>query len=119
MTSSPLNLKFTQYEGFVPVTIVQVTGELDSHTYEQFQSRLLQKVEAGVRRILLDFSQLTYISSAGMRVFYQALDRIESQGGKILFCRLNEDVKQIFQIVNMSSEFPTFTTIEEAIRSLQ
>jgi len=62
-----LKLKFSQHDEFVPVTIVQITGEIDSQTYIQFQTEALQEVEAGARYMLLDFSQVTYISSAGLR----------------------------------------------------
>ena len=99
--------------------IVNLDGELNTNTSEECHEKISSLIEEGGKYLIIDCALLTYISSAGLRVFYQALDRIESQGGKILFCRLNEEVKQIFQIVNMSSEFPTFTTIEEAIRSLQ
>ncbi len=68
--ATSLKLKFSQHEGFVPVTVIQLTGELDSNTYIQFQTRALQEIEAGMRHALLDLSQLTYISSAGLRALY-------------------------------------------------
>ena len=84
MTTS-LKLKFSQHEGFVPVTVIQFAGELDSNTYTQFQTRALQEIEAGMRYALLDFSQLTYISSAGLRTIYmiaKALSAKDTQSVK-------------------------------------
>src|SRR5574342_84927 len=68
--TTQLKLKFSQHEGFVPVTVIQLTGELDSNTYEQFQTKVLQEIESGLRHVLLDVTQMTYISSAGLRVLY-------------------------------------------------
>ena len=68
--TADLKIKFSQHEGFVPVTVVQLTGELESNTYIQFQTEALQEIEAGMRYALLDLSQLAYISSAGLRALY-------------------------------------------------
>ena len=78
--SAFLKLKFSQHEGFVPVTVVQITGELDSNTYLQFQSRALQEIEAGMRFALLDLSQLTYTSSAGLRALYMITKTLSEKG---------------------------------------
>lgn len=83
--STVLRLKFSQHEGFVPVTVVQLAGELESNTYDQFQTRSLQEIEAGTRYMLLDFSQLTFISSAGLRALYmiaKALSTKDEQSAK-------------------------------------
>lgn len=77
--TADLNLKFSQHEGFVPVTVVQLTGELDSNTYVQFQTRALHEIEEGMRHALLDFSQLTYISSAGLRALYMIAKALSSK----------------------------------------
>ena len=77
-----LNLKFSQHDGFVPVTVVQITGELDSNTYLQFQTNMLQEIEAGACYMLLDFSQLTYISSAGLRALYMISKELAAKGAR-------------------------------------
>jgi len=75
-----LKLKFWQHEEFVPVTVVQLAGELDSNTYKQFQTEVLHEIEAGTRHILLDFSQLTYISSAGLRALHMIAKTLSAKG---------------------------------------
>jgi len=75
-----LKLKFWQHEGFVPVTVIQLAGELDSNTYHQFQTKTLQEIEAGMRHALLDFSQVTYISSAGLRALYMISKALSVKG---------------------------------------
>jgi len=75
-----LNLSISEFEGFVPVTVVQLAGELDSSSYDQFQTKALQEVDAGARYVLLDFSQLTYISSAGLRAIYIIAKALAAKG---------------------------------------
>lgn len=72
MTTS-LKIKTSLHDEFVPVTMIQVTGDLDGSTYEQFRSRVLQEVENGMQYALLDFSQLRFISSAGLRVIFMLI----------------------------------------------
>ncbi len=80
--TTALKLKFSQHEGFVPVTVVQLTGELDSNTYNQFQTQALQEIEAGARYMLLDFSQVSYISSAGLRTLYMLSKELSAKSVK-------------------------------------
>jgi len=98
--------------------ILILDGELSSNTSPEFRKRILALIDQGTPNIIIDCALLTYVSSAGLRVFYEALDRIEAKDGKIHLTRINEDVRQIFQMVNMTADFPTFATNEEAIRSL-
>ena len=69
--ASSLKIKFLQHDEFVPITIIQAAGDLDNSTYGEFQSRALQEVEAGMSYTLLDFSQVRFISSAGVRAVFK------------------------------------------------
>ncbi|HWP60389.1 MAG TPA: STAS domain-containing protein [Candidatus Acidoferrales bacterium] len=62
---------------------------------------------------------LAHISSAGLRIFYEAPGRIDQAQGKIAIRRLSENVKRVWELVDMSSEIPIFATQEQAIESLK
>jgi anti-sigma B factor antagonist len=66
----------------VPVTVVHVTGTVDSSNYEQLQARIDEIIQGGAHNLVLDLHGVDYMSSAGMRVLnhaYTALrDRTES-----------------------------------------
>ena len=53
-------------QGRVPVTILRVAGQLDSQTYQQLINEARDQYKAGSRNMLLDVSDLTYVSSAGL-----------------------------------------------------
>ena len=65
-----LQIKQTQHAAHVPVTVFELAGELDGSNYDQFQKEGQQAIAAGARYVVLDLSQLRYISSAGLRVLY-------------------------------------------------
>lgn len=101
------------------ITTLSLRSSLDSFTSGRVQEQLLELIEQGARKILVDFSRVDYISSAGIRVFYVAKQRLEETSGHMVFCALPSPVKRIFDIVDMSSEFKIFATPQEAIRYLQ
>jgi hypothetical protein len=51
----------------VPVTVFRVSGDINISTYEALQKRASEAYEAGARDLVIDLSQVNYISSAGIR----------------------------------------------------
>ena len=61
-----MEIKVSQEQGRVTIAILQPIGHLDGQTYQDFIDRAREAFEAGAHHILLDLSELTYISSAGL-----------------------------------------------------
>ncbi len=62
-----MEVTVTHEQAKVPVTVFHVSGELNVSTYEALMQRARQAYEAGARDLVIDLSQVTYISSAGIR----------------------------------------------------
>jgi anti-anti-sigma factor len=73
-------------------------GRLDSNSGPVFEKELLGYIEGGCRRLLLDFSELNYISSAGLRIVLVAAKRIKAAGGRLVLAALNAQVNEVFEI---------------------
>ncbi|MDZ7344245.1 MAG: STAS domain-containing protein [candidate division KSB1 bacterium] len=99
------------------ILILQLKGKLDSFTSKDFQEKLLGLIEHGQTKIVIDGELLEYISSAGIKVFYLASNRLQNTKGKMVFCALNKSIQRVFDIVEMSSEFLIFPTREEALKA--
>jgi|SRR5215467_2245411 len=100
------------------VVILSLSGRLDVTTAKTFHERIFSVIDSGVQRLVVDFSQLEYVSSSGLRVFYQVSVKLKEKGGRIVFCRLSDPVKRTFDIADMAADFPIFVTREEAIENL-
>ena len=87
---------------------VKVEGRLDTTTAPTLEEELKGAVE-GVENLRLDFSNLEYISSAGLRVLL-VMQKIMNKQGSMSVCGLNETVKEIFDVTG----FADILTIEEA-----
>ncbi len=99
------------------VTVVQFEGHLDTNTAPDAQARLDELVEGGTTKILVNFTDLEYISSAGLRVLLVIGKRLGSAGGKLRLCNLNETVFEVFEISGFSTIFSVFKDQAEALDS--
>lgn len=61
-----MEINILQEQGKVPVTVIKVAGQLDGQTYQKLISSTQEVINAGTKNILLDLSELTFISSAGL-----------------------------------------------------
>lgn len=62
-----MEINISQQQARVPVTIFSIQGEIDADTYEQLEAQVKQAMGTGTRHLLLDLSQVPYISSYGIR----------------------------------------------------
>ena len=91
------------------VTVVTLKGRMDATTSSGVEERLMKIIEGGATRLLLDISQMDYISSVGLRVFILAGKRVKNVNGRMELCGPQPTVRQILQIAG----FPTLFKIHE------
>ena len=94
--------------------ILGITGRLDTSNYKDLEEILLALIDKGEKDIVINCSDMNYISSSGLRVFLTALKKITAAGGKFYLCSLQENIREIFDIAGFTSLFNIFTSLEEA-----
>lgn len=77
---------------------VTLKGRLDSVTSSGLEKSLQPLFEATGTRTLVDFSGLSYVSSAGLRVILMAAKRAKQSQGKLVLCGLLPHVREVFEI---------------------
>ncbi len=107
-----MNITTSEVEG---VTIAEFEGNLDTNTAPGAEERLGELIGKGVTKILVDFTKLEYISSAGLRVLLVTTKRLGGTGGSMRICGLNETVEEVFEISGFSTIFSVFGTRDEAL----
>jgi anti-anti-sigma factor len=80
------------------IYISRPKGRLDSSACPAFEAEIVGALGAGNQRVLFDFSELDYISSAGLRVILMAAKRLKESGGKMALCSLNEMIREVFEV---------------------
>ncbi len=85
---------------------VSLQGRLDTTTAPQLEETLQESLD-GVTELVLDFADLKYISSAGLRVLLSAQKTMNKQGS-MKICHVSSDIMEVFEITGFSD----FLTIE-------
>jgi len=97
------------------VTVVNLKGNLDTNTAPEAQQHLDGLQDDGVRKILVDFADVDYVSSAGLRVLLVTAKRLSGSGGSLRVCGLNETVSEVFEISGFSVILSVFGSAAEAL----
>lgn len=97
------------------VKIVGLRGRLDANSSPLAEKRLQGFIEQGEERIVLDLSELTYISSLGLRIFIATAKNIQKVNGKLALAGLNDHIYEIFKIARFTTIFSIYPKCEEAV----
>jgi len=97
------------------VKIAQFDGELETNTSHDAEVCLNKLLDEGVKKILVDFEKLDYISSAGLRVLLATAQKLKAEDGALRVCSLNETVQEVFDISGFSTILSVFKTESEAL----
>jgi anti-anti-sigma factor len=98
------------------VVVVAPDGRVDSTTSGALDAHLLQLAKAGDDRVVVDFSGVDYISSAGLRVMLTLAKRMRERGGKLALCGLGDAVRQVFELAGFLPLFAVEGTRDAAVR---
>ena len=75
-----MELSVTTEQGRVPVTVLHVKGNVDSTTYQAFQSEAEKLIAEGTQNLLVDLHDVPYMSSAGLRSLNQIYNKLRAKG---------------------------------------
>lgn len=98
--------------------IVAIEGRLDTTQSDAFEKQLMEVIESGQTKIILDCKGLDYISSSGLRVFLIAQKKMMAASGKLMLCNLQPGIKEIFEVSGFSMIFSIHPDLETAIANL-
>lgn len=107
-----MELKVIESDG---IHIMQFVGDLDGRSAPAAQDALVELIDRGATKLLIDFDELVFISSAGLRVLLVAAKRLQQAQGDIRVCRPNSAVMEVFEITGFDSIIPVLASREEAI----
>ena len=99
------------------VTIVDVEGQLIVGNRQELKQKVLDEVEKGGRKILIDFSRTGYIDSSGLGVLVSLAKRMRELGGDLRLANLNDDLQTLFELTKLDSLFQIADTRERALES--
>jgi anti-sigma B factor antagonist len=101
------------------VALLEVAGRIDSVSADEFGAALMGTLDSGQDCIVIDCSQLSYLSSAGLRELVSARKRAveDSVNGDVRIAAPSEKVAHVLQMSGLDKVFEVFETQEEAVNS--
>lgn len=100
------------------VTIISVKGRIDATTAPAFENHLSDFITKGENTFLLNFRELEYISSAGLRSILATSKKLKEKQGTILLTGLQGPVEEVFKISGFHSIFKIFNSEEAALKEI-
>ncbi|MCU0355839.1 MAG: STAS domain-containing protein [Cytophagales bacterium] len=99
-------------------TIISINGDLDASSSIILDSSIEKAVTGGGKNLLIDGTQLNYISSAGLGVFMSRVQEFEERGIRMVLYGLSEKIFRVFQILGLDQLLSIVPSEEDAMRQL-
>jgi len=130
MTDS-LSITSSQAKGTANVTVFHLNGVLDAASENDLYERACQVIEGGNQYLLLDISNLTHLSSAGLRALHNIFKKCTPEGEfeaaresgepyKSPYFKLAGASPNVYSVLNLAGflhNIPFYPTIEDALES--
>ena len=135
-----MEITISRIQGSLPVTVLHLRGKLDGNTYEKLIAEAQKQYAGGARDLVLDFSQVTYLSSAGLSALHSVAllfrgqkpsdrqegwasfraienDRANGLQEHVKLLHPTAEVKNVMELVGFNALFDTYTDIHQAVAS--
>ena len=97
------------------VCVVDVDGQLIVGNRQELKQKVLDELERGERKFLVDFTRTGYIDSSGLGVLVSLTKKIRETGGELRLASLNDDLKTLFELTKLDTLFHIAPSADEAL----
>jgi len=98
------------------VVVVSPVGRVDNATSARLDEYFTGLAAAGESRVVVDFSGIDYISSAGLRVMLTLAKRAKDQKARVALFAMNDSVRQVFELAGFLTLFAVTASRDDAVR---
>ena len=100
------------------VAVAIISGRIDSGHSDEFQNKLESGMEADDSALVLDFGQVSYINSSGLRVGLRLAKQCRASGRKFGICNLSRATRDIVAISGFDQVIPVFESRTRALNQV-
>lgn len=107
-----------QVEKVNDVLVVDVEGQLIVGNRQELKQKVLEELENGELKFVVDFEKTGYIDSSGLGVLVSLSKKVRERGGELRLANLNEDLKTLFELTKLDTLFFIADSREVALKDL-
>ena len=96
-------------------TTLAINGRIDTATAPELEQMINKEIEQGHRKVLLNFTSVSYISSGGLRGLLATAKKLKSPEDKFALCGLSPEVHKILKLAGFTSIFSIYSSEGEAL----
>ena len=97
------------------VFIVIPDGRLDTNTSPEAEKLIMDAIERGENRVIIDFSKTDYISSSGLRVILKTAKVLKPKNGTTALCNTNKQIHEVLEISGFLGVLKAFDSLDDAM----
>ena len=99
------------------IVVISVDGQLIVGNRHELKQKVLEALERGDRKFLVDFSNTGYIDSSGLGVLVSLSKKVREVDGDLRLSGLNDDLRTLFELTKLDTLFAISETADKAIAS--
>lgn len=98
------------------VLILRIKGRLDAISSPIAEKRVFESINQGQNKLLLDFSGVDYLSSAGMRMLLSTTKKLKTLSGTLVLCSVTNNVLDVLKMSGFDHVLELYKTEEDALK---
>lgn len=98
--------------------VITISGRLDTVTAPEYEKKILELIEGGNNCFVVDFEQLDFISSAGLRVLLLMAKLLKEKNGQVRLANVKGNVYSVFEMSGFTTLFKMENSIAAALATL-
>lgn len=96
------------------IRVVNVAGRMDAATSREVEVALTSMIEGGAKKVIFNATDLSYISSSGLRVILASLKKIRQSGGELSLAAMQQAPLEVIKMTGFDRIFTIYETVQQA-----
>ena len=95
--------------------VLEVAGEVDIYTAPKLREKLVELIDAGATRLVVDLEGVGFMDSTGLGSLVAGLKRIKERDGEMLLVCTRQSVLKVLGITGLDRVFPVHDSVRQAL----
>ena len=96
-------------------TVLDVRGDLDVYSSPALRHQIIDRIQHGDSRIIVDLEHVDFLDSAGVAVMINGLRLATNSDGTLVLVQPGDQVRRMLRLTNLDQVLQTFPSVEEAV----
>lgn len=101
------------------VKVIQCRGYIDTSTSSMLEKTLEDVIKSKNFKIVIDLSEVEYISSAGWGIFISEIKNIRKNKGDLKLVNMKPEVLEIFELLDFTNILEYYKTLDDAVKNFK